>query len=132
MHVFEFLQKNWLPIVLVIGLGFALASSGILGFQASATRRYLDEARDRVTELEETLSKADITVRSLQREFTDLRGDYRKLESNTAKLKDQYQALREYYNRIEVGNRDLTQSNERSIELTRAGLNIIREIRANN
>jgi len=125
--MYEFIQKNWYYIIAIIVLCFVLIGGGI---ELRATRQYLSEAGNRVTELEGSLKRAGASVIKLEGQLGLVREDYRKIESEYSILKEQYRDLREYYNSIKTGNRKLQSSNERSLTLVAQGRAIITELRA--
>ena len=129
MMLYEWIKKNWSLIVIGFVLLLTLSGTGILGIRAGQTRKHLDTARERIVNLEGSLSEAGNRVTELEVGLGRLGGDYRKLESDHKILKKQYLDLRGHYTAIEAGNRELQESNNRSLRLIERGLDLIRQIR---
>lgn len=120
----EFIKKNWLVILCVLGL---LALSGLWTGSGLRAKEHIADARDRIIELEGSLAKSEAHVGELEEIGTSLRQDSKSLEKRYSELKDAHNKLRGYYNEFEFGTDELEGSNKRSLELVRRGLEILAE-----
>lgn len=125
------LKKNWLTLAMLGACVFLLVFAVRQCGSTNTAKEHLDRSRDRVAVLEDSLESANRTIQDLERVPADLREGTGRIEEGVDILERENQRLRGLHPILEDTNTELTESNSRSLDGVRAGIEFIEEILAN-